>query len=73
MGLFGRKKPKKYELHCSMCLCYEEKSASEVAEEHADDSEFEAAFRKARKEQGPGGTFDYKGKPYTTNYKEEEE
>ena len=51
----------------------EEKSASEVAEEHADDSEFEAAFRKARKEQGPGGTFDYKGKPYTTNYKEEEE
>ena len=29
MGLFGRKKPKKYELHCGMCLCYEEKSASE--------------------------------------------
>ena len=49
----------------------EEKSASEVAEEHADDSEFEAAFRKARKEQGPGGTFDYKGKSYTTDYKEE--
>ena len=49
----------------------EEKSASEVAEEHADDSEFEATFRKARKEQGPGGTFDYKGKSYTTDYKEE--
>ena len=28
---------------------------------------FAEAFAKARKEQGPGGTFTYKGKKYTTD------
>ena len=32
---------------------------------------FNEAFKAARKAQGPGGTFEYKGKKYTTNYANE--
>jgi hypothetical protein len=32
---------------------------------------FSEAFRAARKAQGPGGTFEYKGKKYTTDYANE--
>lgn len=34
-------------------------------------SAFEKEFKKQRELQGPGGTFTFGGKPYTTNYKEE--
>lgn len=34
--------------------------------------EFKQAFEKARKELGPNKTFEFKGKRYSTNYKEEE-
>lgn len=36
-----------------------------------DDMSFSKAFAAARKEMGKGGTFTWKGKSYTTNYKEE--
>ena len=32
---------------------------------------FEKEFKKQRELQGPGGTFTFGGKPYTTDYKEE--
>jgi len=34
-------------------------------------SPFEQAFKTARSEQGPGGQFEFEGKQYNTNYKEE--
>lgn len=34
-------------------------------------SAFQSAFASARKEQGAGGTFDFEGKSYSTNYAEE--
>ena len=34
-------------------------------------SDFEKAFKKAREELGPGAVFTYKGKEYSTSYKEE--
>lgn len=34
-------------------------------------SEFEKAFKAARKEQGAGGTFEFKGKKYSTNTAED--
>jgi len=37
-----------------------------------DDMSFKKAFAAARKEKGSGKTFTWKGKRYTTNYKEEE-
>jgi hypothetical protein len=37
-----------------------------------DDMSFKKAFASARKEKGAGKTFTWKGKRYTTNYKEEE-
>ena len=37
-----------------------------------DDMSFSKAFASARKEKGAGKTFTWKGKSYTTNYKEEE-
>ena len=36
-----------------------------------DEMSFSKAFAAARKEMGKGGTFTWKGKSYTTNYKEE--
>ena len=36
-------------------------------------SPFEQAFKSARAEQGPGGQFEFEGKQYNTNYKEEVE
>jgi len=41
-------------------------------ENNPNEQTFGEAFAEARKEQGAGGTFSYKGKSYTTNYAEEE-
>ena len=48
------------------------KDATQIASEKSQLTEFENAFKKARQELGPNKIFEFKGKKYTTNYKEEE-
>jgi hypothetical protein len=36
-------------------------------------ADFEKEFRAQRKKFGPGQVFEYRGKPYSTNYTEEDE